>query len=466
LNLSEVGYFALHRVIGSAVLGYYREMRRLENASRRELESLQSERLANLLAGAAKNVPYYRELASSRANLTLRDFPILTKSALKQHFLEIMTPELRREYTTGQKDRHYSWVKVQTGGTTGEPTTVIHDAPCRDSGRAGRLYSQTLCGFPLGTPYIKLWGSMRDINQAKESPAQRALRILHRETVLNAFRMSQKRIEEYIAMIEGSKVHHLMGYVDAIEELAAHAERKKLKVRPLRSIMACAGTVTPEARQVLENVFRARVHNQYGSRECAGIACECERGGHHIYSNRLLVEVVDNDGRPVPEGVSGRLLITLLQNTSFPIIRYEIGDVGALSTASCECGRPYPLLTRVEGRTAEFLIGTDGGHVPPTYIRHLIGVVHNPGLIRRFQLEQYSPLEFELRYEAEPDFPAETQREILGEIERDLKEVLGKDCSLKISHVDEITPNASGKFSYTKRTCGPSSSRSAAVVGV
>jgi hypothetical protein len=81
-------------------------------------------------------------------------------------------------------------------------------------------------------------------------------------------------------------------------------------------------------------------------------------------------------------------------------------------------------------------------------------------------LEQYSPLEFELRYEAEPDFSAETQREILGEIERDLKEVLGKDCSLKISHVDEITPNASGKFLYTKRTCRQSSSRSAAVAGV
>lgn len=112
MNLSEVGYFALHRVIGSAVFSYYREMRRLDNASRRELESLQAERLANLLAGAAKNVPYYRELVPSRANLALSDFPILTKSALKHHFLEIMTPELRREYTTGQKNLHYSWVKV------------------------------------------------------------------------------------------------------------------------------------------------------------------------------------------------------------------------------------------------------------------------------------------------------------------------------------------------------------------
>src|ERR1700721_3505754 len=121
-------------------------MRRLENASRRELESLQSERLTNLLAGAAKNVPYYRELASSRANLALRDFPILTKSALKKNFLEIMTPELRREYTTGQKDRHYSWVKVQTGGTTGEPPTVIHAPPPGDGGRAGARISTPFWG--------------------------------------------------------------------------------------------------------------------------------------------------------------------------------------------------------------------------------------------------------------------------------------------------------------------------------
>lgn len=451
MNLKALGYFGAHSLIGSAVRTHYRQMVYLETASANSLQQVQAEHLNRLLEHAIRTVPFYRQRVSTRRNPALDDFPILTKDIVRESFFDLMTGELRAEVLSRRRRLRYSWIKVQTGGTTGIPTTVIHDRECRDGGRAGRLYSQRLCGFPLGTPYLRLWGSMRDINQMRDSLPQRILHRLHGETVLNAFRMDQRSMESYIQIINRRREQHMMGYVDAIDELATFARMRGIRVRSLRSIMACAGTVTRETRANIEAVFQARVHNQYGSRECAGIACECDRGGHHIYANRIMVEVVDDAGRPVSAGKTGRLLITLLQNRAFPMIRYDIGDIGAISTDACSCGRPYPMLDRVEGRAAEFLRSTDGGYVSPVYIRHLIGVVHNPGFIRRFQLEQMSRNTFALRYERAHDFRGSGEGEMLRRIDRDLKEVLGVDSRLQIMPVEEIPYTESGKFLYTKR---------------
>lgn len=451
MDLKAVVYFAAHRLIGSNVGQQYQEMLDLETASPHYLEQLQTERLNQLLQHAVRNVPFYRQRLS-KPHISLEDFPILTKEIVRESFSDLMTDDLRAEVSTGPQPFRYSWTKVQSGGTTGVPTTVIHDRECRDGGRAGRLYSQWLCGFPLGTPYLRLWGSMHDINQMRDSLPQRALHRLHGETVLNAFRMNDDRIAEYIHVLNRRPEVHLMGYVDAIAQVANFARSRGIHVRPMRSIMACAGTVTHEMRNAIESVFHARVHNQYGSRECAGIACECDRGGHHIYANRVALEVVDEVGKPVPNGQSGRLLITLLQNRGFSMIRYEIGDIGAISAKACSCGRPYPMLHCVEGRASEFLRSTDGGYVSPVYIRHLIGVVHNPGFIRRFQLEQMAPGMFALRYERTHDADGNGEPEAIRRIERDLRVVLGTDCRLEIMPVAEIETTRTGKFLYTKRS--------------
>ena len=451
MNMRELVYFGVHRAIGSRVRECFEEMLSLETSTPEHLLQLQGSRLEKLLRNAAERVPFYRERVSGKKDVSLGDFPILRKEDIRKNFLDLMTPELRMEYTSGQRRGRYSWVQVQTGGTTGVPTTVIHCPEYRDAGRAGRLYSQHLCGFPLGTKYFKLWGSMKEINESRASPTQRVLQKLHNETLLNAFRMSDRDIESYIHALNSSDTQHLMGYVDAICEICTFARRRKISLRPLKSIMACAGTVTPEVRQNLEASFNARVHNQYGSRDCAGIACECEHGGHHIYSNILFLEAVDELGRGVPSGHSGRLLVTLLSNFSFPLIRYEIGDVGALSSAMCNCGRPYPLLRAVEGRTGEFLRSMTGAYVSPVYIRHLVGVVHNPGVIRRFQLEQTSACEFVLRYELEAGVSEAAERKTLGLISKDLKAVLGAEACLQIEKQTEIVAAESGKFLYTKR---------------
>ncbi len=447
-------FFGASRAIGSRVGADYREWLALERASPSAVRGMADRRLEAILGHAARHVPYYRDRAGGGGASGLSGFPILTKDDIRTHATELMTPSVRAEHEGAARRRGYSWVAVKTGGSTGAPTTVIHDARFRDRGRASRLYSQRLCGFPFGTPYFRLWGSMADINRSADSFSHRALSRLAAEVTLNAFRMGPADMDQYLERMKGSPLRHLMAYVDAAQALAGHARRTGRAVGRLESVMACAGTVTAGARSEIASVFGSRVHNKYGSRDCTDMACECERGGLHVYSHHVHLEVVGDDGRALPAGQAGRLLVTLLGNRAFPMIRYEIGDVGALADGACPCGRPFPLLDRLEGRSLEFLTSVGGGYVSPVYIRHLVGVVHNPGFIRRFQLVQEAVSVFRLAIELESGVAESAFRELEARIRPDLLAVLGAGAALVIERVAEIAPSASGKFLYTVNRAG------------
>ncbi len=448
--LAQHLYFQLHRLIGSRVGEYYQEFFQLERASRDDLQALQAERLESLLQRAVSSVPYYRERVSQKKDLTLSDFPILTKSQIRENYDDLMADKLRSEYHAGTKtNKIYSWVEVKTGGSTGVPTSVIHDKELRDRGRASRLYAQHLCGFPLGVPYFRLWGNMRDINNNKASRYHRVASYLAKESILNAFQMIAADIERHIDTINTSSPRNMMAYADAAYEVAKYSLRMGKPIKPLNSIMSCASTLSPHMRETMQQAFHARVHNKYGSRDCTDTACECEEGNLHIFSNHVILEVVDENGAPLPRGETGRILLTPLFNSSFPLIRYEIGDMGALSDGQCPCGRPFPLLDRLDGRTIEFLLNNAGEYVSPSIVTGLIGIAHNPGFIKRFQLVQSSLVDYEIAFEMEPGIPEMTRAEALFKIERDLKVVLGKDSNIVMRDVDEIPPSSSGKFLYT-----------------
>jgi len=445
-KLREFGYFQLQALIGSRAGRRLAELRRMAAAPPEAVAAVSRKKLQELLKWATARIPYYRALGLAGDCARLEDFPVLTKAKVRENFLELMTPELRAQYQSRRRPAAYGWTEVRTGGSTGQPTTVIHDARLRDCGRAARAFSQELCGFPFGTPYFKLWGSLQDIMQAGDSYVGRLTRLLAGERQLNAFRMDEQRMQEYLDFMGRDKARHMMAYADCAEALARFAKRCGLKVKPLESVMCCAGTLTPAARKLIGEVFQARVHNKYGSRECAEMACECSEGGMHIYAPFVHLEVVDERGKPAQPGQLGRILVTLLENYSFPMIRYEIGDLGALAAGRCSCGCSFPLLERVEGRTVEALRTRAGDYVSPLYVIHLLGVVRNPGYVKRFQLEQRQVNQFRLKLETEPGAPSEAATALGSALGSDLGAVIGEPCQVEVELTERIPESPSGKF--------------------
>ena len=127
------------------------------------------------------------------------------------------------------------------------------------------------------------------------------------------------------------------------------------------------------------------------------MGCECiEHCGIHVFEDICIVEVVDKLNRPVPPGSLGhKCLLTNLYNKTQPLIRYEISDMLTKSTEPCSCGRPFPLIKQIAGRSEDILILKDGQGrdiaIPPVVlgarIESLLEVAeyeirHNPEHIR------------------------------------------------------------------------------------
>ncbi|MDR0896359.1 MAG: phenylacetate--CoA ligase [Oscillospiraceae bacterium] len=112
-------------------------------------------------------------------------------------------------------------------------------------------------------------------------------------------------------------------------------------------------------RQRIASELGVELYDIYGLTEIygpgIGISCEHENG-MHVWDDYLYFEVIDpNTGLPVPDGQSGELVITTLCKEGAPLIRYRTHDLTRFLPGDCPCGRPYPRIDTVIGRTDDMV---------------------------------------------------------------------------------------------------------------
>ena len=292
---------------------------------------------------------------------------------------------------------------------------------------------------------MRLWGSERDIHRGSKSWKAALANKLTNTTYLNAFRMTPKKMGEFIAALNAKRPSLILAYAQAIYELAKFAERERIVVVPQAAIMTSAGTLYPFMREKLQQVFHCRVFNRYGSREVGDIACERPgQEGLWIAPWGNYVEIVDDDGRLVPEGTEGSILVTSLTNFAMPLIRYQIGDSGVLTAKKNDALDRYgQVLERVLGRTVDAFEAKDGTLIDGEYFTHLL---YFRDWVWKFQVVQknHSRIVFRIIKSTSDYLPAE-----LDEITAKIKVVMGDDCTVEFEFVDELLPNVSGKYRYT-----------------
>ena len=108
------------------------------------------------------------------------------------------------------------------------------------------------------------------------------------------------------------------------------------------------------------NLLGSRIHEEwpevqlfatYSSTEMSATFSECEYGcGGHVHPELVIVEIIGEDDRPVPDGEAGEVVITTLGVEAMPLLRFRTGDIAAKITEQCRCGRhsyrPTPLVGR------------------------------------------------------------------------------------------------------------------------
>ncbi len=380
-------YPAYHRFKRDDVLSSIREYSDNQWRSADAIRALQYRKLEALLVHARNEVPYYRKLLPAEGSVAkLTDFPVLTKSIIREH---------KDLLVAGNADRS-SLEPNRTSGSTGEALYFYTDRRSSDSRKAAVVRNRSWAGIGPSDREVRLWGSPIDTEKS-----QRWRGRLHgkftRSRMINAFDLSRSSLQRYLEMMADFRPRLLIAYPSVLEELAHEMKESGVRIPGLHAIIVSAETLFPYQRALFASVFHADIFNRYGSREVGDIAQECAlHDGLHINSERVVVEIVREDMTACAPGEVGEVLVTDLDNYGMPLIRYAIGDRASFSEkTSCSCGRGLPLLKEVEGRSFDVVRFPNGVAVGGTYWTFLLK--SRPGL-EQIQIVQETLQSVVVRY--------------------------------------------------------------------
>ena len=106
----------------------------------------------------------------------------------------------------------------------------------------------------------------------------------------------------------------------------------------------------------LQNIWGADLFSSYGATEFETAFCDCRQfSGGHVHPELMLVEIIDDKGRVLPDGSPGEVVVTPLGVEGFPLVRFRTGDIARLDSSPCKCGWNTKRLGPVEGRLAQRL---------------------------------------------------------------------------------------------------------------
>ncbi|HVX40284.1 MAG TPA: hypothetical protein VHB25_11990 [Gemmatimonadaceae bacterium] len=414
------------------------DLETLESVARRAPATVRRDALGALLAHCREHVPYYADLLSRLPAATarhpeaaLRALPFLTKDIIRTKKARLWSDDLARR----------RWRYNTSGGSTGEPVRHVQDQAYADRTAATALWAHRRMGYEFGELVYKLWGDEREVLLTESAAKRRARAWLYNTHVLNAFRLSPADMEAYARLMTRRPARFVQAYAQSAYDLASYAERAGLRIAPQGFVTTSAGTLYDFMRETISRVFQCPVYNYYGSREAGLIATELPGApGLWVPPWAQYIEVIDAQGAPCPPGVEGELVVTCLANAAMPLLRYRIGDRGALLPDDGGVQR----LASVSGRVVDIFRCADGGAVDGEFFTHLL---YGRPWVQKFQFIQRSYERIELRVVRSAGENAPEHE--LADVRRSVRTVMGERCDLDVRFMDEIPPLASGKYRYT-----------------
>jgi phenylacetate-CoA ligase len=268
---------------------------------------------------------------------------------------------------------------------------------------------------------------------------------LYRRSMANSFGLSDARLPRYFEQLRRCRPQSIVAYTNPLYFFARAIEERGLVPFSPKSIVVGAEKLHDFQRQTIERVFRAPVFETYGSREFMLIGGECEQhSGLHLTMENLLVEILDDEGRPTSDGDEGNVVITDLTNYGMPFVRYQNGDRAIAGSQTCRCGRGLPLLKKVVGRRLDMLETSDGRQVPGEFFPHLM---KEYAAIRRFQVVQDDVQTVQVRLVVSPQWDVSSRESL----ERQIRQVVGDSVEIDIATVDDIPLTQAGKLQVVVR---------------
>ncbi len=322
-------------------------------APRRSAETTRTRALREvntLLAHCRAAVPHYQNNADypdrPLADLgELAALPLLSKRILLDSGIE-------RFHDPTLRPRRYR-VDV-TSGTSGARLEVRHDVD------GYGYHGATVLRRFLRSGYRPWW------RIAHLKPFPRPVRWFQR---LGLFRrvvvLAGQSDEDIARQMLAVRPQLIMGYPVVLRMLLRTLSAEELtRLRHhLKLVMTDSELLTDEVAARLTEGFRVPVYDEYSAYEVLTVSTGCRAGSMHIDEDRVWVEIVDDDGAPVPDGTTGSVVVTNFRERAMPLVRYQLGDRARIEPGPCPCGSGFRRMNITDGRTDDYVTLPSGRRI-------------------------------------------------------------------------------------------------------
>jgi phenylacetate-coenzyme A ligase PaaK-like adenylate-forming protein len=367
---------------------------------RARLEVHQRDALRALLRRAASDSPFHaRRLAAVGVEPEtfvldeLARLPIMTKSEMMDQLDDVFTDRrLRRELieghlaATGAEPRLLfdEFLVLASGGSSGQRGLFVFDRAATVDYILGVIRPALARMAAVGSPPPPGGVTIASVAASSAIHATRAVSALMSGGTMNVTSIPVTLpVTEIVERLNALQPWALQGYPSMLAVLAEEKRAGRLAITPL-AVTASSELCPAQTRARIEAGFGVPIVDQFASTE--GVVGASAPGEQPIVlaSDLTLVELVDEQDRPVPPGTrAAKALVTNLFNRTQPLIRYELTDRLVEVPAGPEQGH---LVVRVEGRQDDLL-------------RYGNTVIH-PNVVRSALLGQAEIIEYQVRQTA------------------------------------------------------------------
>ncbi len=379
------------------------EQKRMIRLPEERVSAIREEKFLAMVDYAYRNVPLYRKrwdaAGVSPADIrTLDDIgklPVITKEDIRNGF---------PAETVSRRVNLADCLIFRTSGSAGEPCTIAWDRRCAI--RFLTLTSPYFMGHYLGVDlktaaYVVVVGRGDTLPPVSlDGQDERSVRGMIAKGSIS-FIDALEPPGRIVEIINETRADIVVGYPGIMAMVAHHAKMHAVPIHSPKVVGLTAERASRQSRALIEEVFRAPTAICYAATETGVIgATQISGDSYRLFTWDVVLELLDDDGRPVSPGETGSVVVTTLNNRAMPLIRYAgLADLASFGTQECAYGA---YLDNIEGRRIEALARNNGERVNPYLVDAILADVQG---ITQYQVIQHSLHDLEIIFVPDRSLP-------------------------------------------------------------
>ena len=423
----NTSFWILDTIRGGIVKDEMQLLQNCETKNEEYISEYANNAIQKLLDYAADKTSFYMPYKGK----PFSEWPVISKFHLKNNPDEFISRDYKKA----------DLIPMATSGSTGTPLVVYHDGKKKKAVYAEVLHYNGKVNYKIGKKMIYLRSIVSEVSKSKFQ------QFVQNITLVDCYDMSDKGIEDKIHLIAqktkncGAMLISYASTLDALRDYFARNGNEIAKDCNVYGVISGSEMLFDDTRAAIEDAFRCKCVSRYANEE-GGFLGQDGIDNNVFLTNRghFFYEIVNMESdEPVENGEVGRIVITDLKNYSMPLIRYDTGDVGSLSSRVIN-GVERQVIDNFGGRKVDVIFNSHGDRISPHSVTNNMWKFPE---INQYQLIQNEAKRFTLKLNIHKD---SFNRE--AELVEVIKEIIGREAELNIEYVSEIPVMNSGKRKY------------------